>query len=326
MNTLTSSKFVAKWIRLLSFFVVGFFGFTTVLHAATPEEEFQFARNSYEYASYKQAIQRLERLLARIGKTLQKTEKFTAKYQKLIDIRKKSFKYLGLSYFYRFLSSKKTKYKLKAGEHFRDYLFEEPKAKLDPALYRPELIAFFEKIRKQNAARLALIIQKKNNRKANTSGRYRIVQLRVERHVYKHHRLVSLLPFGIAQFANREPVKGGLILGGELAALALNVTAYLVLVSMQVKEGVQKGRFKTEDINEANRWQIVQFASFGVFAAIAVYGLIDGVISYRSERVSVIPQLPAVNPSRFRIRRSSQTPHKIPKTNNISFQFKFESE
>lgn len=252
----------------------------------SPQEEFKTAENAYAYGNYGDAIRRFRQLLyPPPGRLRSKT------------MRREAHKFLGISYYYIFLRNNAATYRQSAEREFTRYLVQAPDARLDPLLYPPHLITFFEQIRQKNKRRLELLLRKHQQQRNAT--KIQVIPLQVERHYHHYHPLLVAIPFGVPQFMNRHRIKGALLLSGEVVSLAANITAYAVIFSLQIKEGDQRGRFKAQDIPVVTRWQVVQFTSFGIFAALVIYGMIDGIVYLPRRRMTVLPNIPGIDTREF---------------------------
>lgn len=134
-----------------------------------------------------------------------------------------------------------------------EYLKLDTEARLDPAFHTPEAVAFFEKVRTDNAAELA-------GYKPDPDQRRLVVAL--------------LPPFG--QFQNKQPIKGWVLGGLEVSLLATNLTA-LALVSRWCESDGTCGS-RTDDARTAR--SVLLISGWSLVAVIA-YGMIDGLYGYR---------------------------------------------
>lgn len=255
---------------------------------------FRRARNAFAYGNYGDAVQRFRELLYPAPGKLKSGK-----------LKRKSHKFLGVSYYYLHLRTKQKRYQKASEREFTRLLILNPKAKLDPLLYPPNLINFFEKVKLANRRRLEAILRRRQQQRNAT--KVQIVPLQVERHYYASNPLIAAIPFGVPQFVNRQPTKAWLLLSGQAASLGLNIVAYFAIYARQIKDGDQRGRFRTEDISTVRAWQIVQFSSLGVFAALVVYGIVDGAVYLQRRRVTVLPQVPPVDTREFRQPAAPQT-------------------
>jgi hypothetical protein len=134
-----------------------------------------------------------------------------------------------------------------------EYLKLEVDARLDPAFHTPEAVAFFEKVRTDNAVELAGYRPEPDQRRM----------------------IVALLPpFG--QFQNKEPAKGWVLAGLEVSLLATNLTALALVSRWCGGDGTCGDR--TDDARTA---RAVLLASGWTLAAVIAYGAIDGMVGYR---------------------------------------------
>lgn len=139
---------------------------------------------------------------------------------------------------------------------FRDLLRLEPTARMDPAFVRPEVVGFFEAVRRRHRAEVHEI------RRRSSSGAPNL-----------------LPPWG--QFRNGQRTKGFLILGGEALFLATTITSFALLKSWEgpTREfGGHEGAFAP--------LRTVNLVSAAVLAGILIYGMVDGYVYYRRHQRS----------------------------------------
>ena len=147
--------------------------------------------------------------------------------------------------------------------HFLQYLRIDLDAHLDPALYPPEVVNFFNDVRARHAPALKRLRPKK---------RYAVLSL--------------LPPWG--QFQNGERVKGWVI-GGLLGTFAAaNLTSYLVLRSWCREQegpvGTSVGCDETKNRNDsASTLRAINITAGVGLILTYVYGVYDGVRGYRRE-------------------------------------------
>lgn len=258
--------------------------------------EFNQAKNSYTYGNYGDSIRRFQQLLYPLPGRLRSR-----------NLRQQAHKYLGLSYYYLFLRSKKERFQRASERELTLFLLQDPNATLDPLLYPPNLVSFFSKVRQKNRQRLAKILQRR--RRKRNSVRVQVLSLRIEKRVFQYSPWLAVIPFGTPQLLVRQNVKGGLLLAGQALALGINVTAYFAIFSMQIKnDKFNLGRFKESDIPKVVAWQVTQGVSLGLLGAMVIYGVIDGVIQLRKRRVTMLPDLPSINRKKLRLPPPPQTP------------------
>ena len=131
---------------------------------------------------------------------------------------------------------------------FRDLLRLDPEAQLDPAFVRPEVVAFFEKVR----------------------SRYRLEVRTAERRGSRSVAVNLVPPWG--QFRNGHRVKGYLVLSGELAFGITSIATAALLYSWKD----ETGQFPEHE--DAYRpLSTLNYVSFGLTAAVVLYGIVDGI-------------------------------------------------
>jgi hypothetical protein len=151
-----------------------------------------------------------------------------------------------------------------AEAHFLAYLKLDLDGRLDPALYPPEVVGFFDEVRTKHQA-----------------------ELRARRPKARSYWLLNLIPPG-GQIQNHQRGKAWVI-GGLLGALAIgNVTTYLVLRSWCTRVSGGAGSSVTCDdggdhARSASTLRGVNVATgIGLIAAYA-YGVYDGARNYRRQ-------------------------------------------
>jgi hypothetical protein len=156
--------------------------------------------------------------------------------------RARALRYLGIGLFL-------TNRALGAENAFSELLRIDPMARLDPTTARPEVVAFFENIRRQ----------------------------RMTREQASHSFIWNLVP-PVGQFQNGSPVKGWVVGGVEFAALATLVTCRLVSYSW-LNSDKTYGKNGSHNDDE-RKLRVAEWASAGVLAVTYLYGVIDGIVHY----------------------------------------------
>jgi hypothetical protein len=136
---------------------------------------------------------------------------------------------------------------------FRDLLRLEPSARLDPAFVRPEVVRFFEQVRFRHQAELVELVRRRGP---------------------KGSAAVNLLP-PWGQFRNGHRVKGYILLGGEIALGITSATTAGLLYSWRGDTREFPGHQ-----GAAGPLSLANYVSFGVLAALLVYGVVDGLYHY----------------------------------------------
>jgi hypothetical protein len=151
--------------------------------------------------------------------------------------------------------------------HFLAYLRLDLQGHLDPALYPPEAIQFFEGVRASHAA-----------------------ELRARTPRGKRYWYVAPLPV-FSQLQNGNKTKA-IVIGSVIGALAItNVATYFVLRSWCHDAGSTCDRTGTDHFEAAQNLHGVNVASGIALIAVGVYAVYDGVRGYRrrSRELSLEP-------------------------------------
>jgi len=140
--------------------------------------------------------------------------------------------------------------RMAGAEHaFNELLNRIPSARLDPTTTRPELVAFFEYVRRQRLNK----------------------ELSARRYAYNF-----LPPLG--QFQNGDRTTGWVLLGVESVSLATCLTtAILINGGFWIHPDRTAKNVSYETVNAA---RTTNWISLGVFTATFVYGVIDGLVGY----------------------------------------------
>jgi tetratricopeptide (TPR) repeat protein len=134
---------------------------------------------------------------------------------------------------------------------FRGLLQLDPGSRLDPSFVRPEVVEFFESVRR----------------------RYQLELKQVERKGGKSVVPNLLPPWG--QFRNGHRVKGYLLLSGEVGFGATSITTAALLWHWKDDTG------QFHDKEAAYRpLSILNYVSFGLTVALVIYGVVDGLYYY----------------------------------------------
>jgi len=153
-----------------------------------------------------------------------------------------------------------------AERHFLAYLRIELDARLDPALYPPEVVNFFNDVRVRHQAELRA--RDKARRPA------------------KRYWILNLLP-PVGQVQNGQRTKA-YVFGGLIGAFAVgNVTSYLVLRSWCTRVSGSGGASATCDEREsgAARLRAVNIATGVGLILTYSFGVYDGISNYRRREV-----------------------------------------
>lgn len=150
-----------------------------------------------------------------------------------------------------------------AEAHFLAYLRLDPDARLDPALYPPDVVAFFNDVASRHAA-----------------------ELRALRRPFRHYFSLNFLP-PAGQFQNGESTKAWVLGGVLVGLLATNLTTYAVLhtwcdqTSGPAGRGLDCNDGRHDHNRAASVLRPINLASGIGFLAAYVYGVYDGIRGYR---------------------------------------------
>ncbi len=200
----------------------------------TDDDLFKKGIYLFEHQDFKQSVQVFSKI---INNNLAKDENELAE----------CYKYTGAAYFY--LEDYKA-----AEASFRQLLFLRPETKLDPFLFPPSMVLFFDKIKKDMPRP-----PKKEAEVTQRKGKYNIY--------------VNLLPFGLPQYAQDRKAKGTILLAMQVLSLGTNIYSYWQVQSMIDRYGYVKNQ---EDADRANLLKTVQIASLIAFGTIYIYSVADG--------------------------------------------------
>ena len=213
-----------------------------------PAEIFALAQSAFEYQDYKKTVALLEPLLTP---------------KPLLDgVRlRKAREYMGTSYWW-------LKDIGRFNQEMTAWLVLDPEAELDSFFYPPEMIRDFAAL-KEKLLTMGVIKAPDSEGTSKKDQILVIERLRVER-----PPAVAWVPFGAGQFASGRNGMGALFLTTEVLALGANIGSW---TWMETNNGGGDGRGAAI---------ITMYTSLGVFAAMAVWGILDARI--RWEKVEEI--------------------------------------
>jgi tetratricopeptide (TPR) repeat protein len=234
------------------------------------ERAYKAAEEAYQRGQYKRVIELLRPLV--VPKT-----RINSKPQLL-----SAYKLLAISYVFE-------KDIPAAESSFGAILAEDPKFTLDPAVDPAAAVRVFRAYKRRNAAMLAKIEQaqveaRKREIAAQKRREEELRQLRelakrgstvIERREIRRSYALNFVPFGAGQFQNGHRIKGWLLLISQVALAATSIGAH-VGYRLAYPRPVD-----LENTSVPNALITTQLTSAGLFAALAVYGVIDALIYFR---------------------------------------------
>jgi len=191
-----------------------------------------------------------------------------------------------------------------ARAQFRLLLAQEPGYALDPLSFPTDVVTLFEKVKvtvhgELEQAREAEVRQREEEQRKQLEARQteqenlrRLLNLASEAQTNdQHSRWIATIPFGAGQFQN-----GRRNLGVAFAVLE-GISAATSIGSYLAHQQVADDRPGSGELGETRRletlWRNTNNISFGVFAALALIGVIDAHVRFVPARVTSRPrQLP----------------------------------
>ena len=264
-----------------------------------PTEELQRGKNAFDRGEFKRVVE-IVRPLLYPDLRLQSESKIVLAHR-----------ILGVSYLFE-------KQEPEAAVEFRKLLQLSPEYRFDPRLDPPEVVDFFDGVRKEYGAELALLeAERKQAERERERYREECEKLRagptvIERRFGRNSFTISFLPFGAGQFQNGHRKKGWAFLTTEVllaavsvGALATNLGVYGLHPQRKCRYDVGNGTCPPEAIDhtEENRSRSltqVQVASGAAFFAVVAWGILDAVYYFHPEtRLSLASSArrPAANSS-----------------------------
>jgi len=211
--------------------------------AASPADALKRARDEFDFGNYESAVGRLRPLVEALELSRELPEKAD---------RLEALRVYGIACT---LTGRRTA----AEGAFLLLLREEPSTELDPALVRPEAVAFFGEVRARHRAEL-LAAYRKNRR--------------------PYYWALDLIPLA-GQMQNRQWKKAIVFGALELALLATNVTTGALLAHYEQTDHSFTGHAGAfEPLRDVN------WISFGALLAVTTSGIVDAFVvgARRSER------------------------------------------
>jgi hypothetical protein len=259
--------------------------------AAAPPEELQRGKNAYDRGEFSRAIEIVRPLLypdihlQSDGQIIQ------------------AHRILGVSYLFE-------KDQEGATKEFRKLLQLSPDYRFDPLLDPPEVVDFFNTVRKEYGAELTELEAKRRElERAKQRDREECAKVRqgpavIEKRVGRNSLLVSFVPFGAGQFQNGHRKKGWAFLTAETVLGAISVGAFATNLYVY---GFRPRRSCSYDYGDSacpasdishtdenrSRWLTrVQVASGAMFFGAIAWGILDAIYYYQPETV-LTPAYPA---------------------------------
>ena len=246
--------------------------------SASAQESYQRGRNAFDRGEFARAAEILQPLLY--------PEPKLPTWQKTVEARR----LLGTSYLFE-------KREEEAREEFRKLLQVQPDYKLDPRLDPPEVVDFFNSVRKAHEEELKSLEAKRESaerRAKEDCSRVRFEPVIIEKRLGRNSYFVNFVPFGAGQFQNGHTRKGWILLSAEatLATVSLGtLVAKLLLYGLHPERRCRYDLatecppefIDTTDETRARWLTRFQVGSGILFFAAAGYGIADALYHYQPE-------------------------------------------
>jgi len=229
------------------------------------------AKNNYVYGNYKKTIDILNKIITDLEST---TDKITA------------YELLGACYF--FIEDNQ-----KSKESFINLLGINPEYKIDPLLYPPNLLTFFDKVFKEFEEKNKLIEKNEKKDEVKIIKEELIFKELEEKLIYveKTSYFSMFVPFGYAQYRNGDMSKCYMFLTTESILLITNIASYWMVESFKNNNGYFEGENKTN----AKVYQTIQTFSLIGLIGFFIYGIVDGLVYYNpvfEQKIEIIKHQP----------------------------------
>jgi len=210
---------------------------------------------------------------------------------------------LGVSYLFE-------KRQADARVEFHKLLQLVPDYRFDPLLDPPEVVDFFNNVRKQYGAELArLEAKRKELERAKQRNREECEKalagpLVIERRVGRNSYAVNFLPFGAGQFQNGHRRKGWAFLTAESILAAASIGAFATNLAVYGLRPERRCRYDMGDAacppeaidrteEKRSRWLLrAQVGSGAAFFAVVAWGILDAIYYYRPETQLSLADVP----------------------------------
>lgn len=267
---------------------------TTILFQAAsplPAEELQRGKNAFDRGEFARAVEIVRPLLYPEIRLQSDTQIVQA------------HRILGVAYLFE-------RRQPDAATEFRKLLQLAPEFRFDPLLDPPEVVDFFNTLRKRYAAEIAQLEAKHRDlERAKQRDREECEKVRagpsvIEKHVGHNSYAVNFLPFGAGQFQNGQRRKGWAFLAAESILAAVSIGAFATNLSLYGLRPQRTCRYDVGDSacppdaidhtdEDRSRWLLrTQVASGAVFFAAAAWGILDAMYYYRPESQLSLAEFP----------------------------------
>jgi hypothetical protein len=253
-----------------------------LFQTVAPAEDLQRGKNAFDRGEFKRAVE-IVRPLLYPELRLQSDSQIVLAHR-----------ILGVSYLFE-------RQQVAATGEFRKLLQLIPDYRFDPLLDPPEVVDFFNSVRKDYGSELArLEARRKEAERARLRAKEECEKVRagptvVEKRVGRNSFAVNFLPFGAGQFQNGQRGKGWAFLTAETVLGAVSVGAFATNLAVYGLRPQRSCRYDLGDRvcppeaidhtdENRSRWLTrVQVASGALFLGTLAWGILDAIYNYRPE-------------------------------------------
>jgi len=267
----------------------------------SPSEELQRGKNAYDRGEFARAVDIIRPLL-------------------YPEIRLQSDAQIALAHRVLGVSHLFERREAEAKAEFRRLLQLAPDYHFDPLLDPPEVVDFFEMVRKGYSKELAQLearrqeLEKARQRDIEECERAREGPTVIERRVGRNSYAVNFVPFGAGQFQNGQRRKGWAFLTAESLLAAASVGAFATNLTLYGFRPQRSCLYQTTttacptdaiDHSQENRSHLltdVQVATGAMFFAAVAWGVLDAIYYYRAETTLAGGDSESVRQESYRLR------------------------
>ncbi len=200
-----------------------------------------------------------------------------------------------------------------AHDAIRDLLREDPAAEIDGNQFEGGFVRLFNRTRRDMAGELEQIrtqrIHESEIRRAAETRRHDLAMSLLTTATRIEHvpRGLMFIPFGVGQFANRQPFLGGVFLGAEALFLGASIATYAIVDQLRPASNVIYGSLTSsapaDQFATIQRWEILNYVSVGLLGVTAIAGVIQALVAYVPDTVVSVPRSlpPEINTLRISV-------------------------
>jgi hypothetical protein len=245
---------------------------------ASPSGDLREAERAYERGDYRRVIQLISPLL----------------YPKIqfSDSQRtiKAYTLLGISYVFE-------KNNTEAEIQFLAILSQRPGFRLDPLFYPEAAVELFEEVKRQNAEKIQNFLERERQEQ---EGQRQADLLRqkeqrrpirpmkknddevIVRTIINRPYWLNFMPLGVGQFQNGHRKKAYILMSTQLSLMAISAGT-----AIGVRTAYSGHPLGTEQYNTAQALNTVQLVSASLCVASIVYGVIDALVYYQPQSITV---------------------------------------